>query len=327
VRDESLPLERHPCIRASSVDETEEIYSKLITPVKVRRTDRNPYLLHSNCVAVGPLAVFAHRMGGGCEATVDAVQDIFSLSFPIGHASGVGRHAGVTTQHVEGVSGILLSPGRPVTCRLERGYRSLEVVVRREEVEASLAALGGEEQRQRLAFEPRVALACGGGKTLDRLVRWIVDQADDDQGLLASPLVAARLADAVLFAMLLGLPHNYSPDVTSATRAAEPRHVRRAAEFLAANAARPVRMAELTDAIGVSVRTLQIGFLKHRGVSPMAFLREQRLGLARTRLLGSSKCSITQVAYDCGFEHAGRFSVLYRARFGETPSQTLRRSS
>jgi AraC-like DNA-binding protein len=33
------------------------------------------------------------------------------------------------------------------------------------------------------------------------------------------------------------------------------------------------------------------------------------------------------VALRCGFAHCGRFSVEYRRRYGETPSQTLKRQA
>src|SRR6185312_1232640 len=37
--------------------------------------------------------------------------------------------------------------------------------------------------------------------------------------------------------------------------------------------------------------------------------------------------NIMDVANDCGLQHSGRFSVEYRRRYGETPSQTVKRHS
>jgi AraC-like DNA-binding protein len=34
---------------------------------------------------------------------------------------------------------------------------------------------------------------------------------------------------------------------------------------------------------------------------------------------------VTQNAYRYGFTHAGRFAAIYRARYGEPPTETLRR--
>ena len=121
------------------------------------------------------------------------------------------------------------------------------------------------------------------------------------------------------------LQHNHSARLVASSRPAEPRYVRRAAEYLAAHAARPIRMSDLAAVTGVAVRTLQTGFVKHRGCSPMAFLRDRRLALARTQLLGRPDSSITQIAIACGFAHLGRFSAMYRARCSQTPSATRKR--
>jgi len=82
-------------------------------------------------------------------------------------------------------------------------------------------------------------------------------------------------------------------------------------------------MTELAAVAGVSLRALQTGFLRHRGCTPMEFLRARRLDLARTRLLASAPgVSIATIARECGVSHLGRFSAHYRARFGERTTDT-----
>jgi transcriptional regulator GlxA family with amidase domain len=85
-------------------------------------------------------------------------------------------------------------------------------------------------------------------------------------------------------------------------------------------------VVEAARAVGISVRSLQAAFSKHRGSSPMAFLRDRRLESARQRSLTMHSPSVTEVALACGFSHLGRFSQLYRERFGESPTETRRRA-
>ena len=67
------------------------------------------------------------------------------------------------------------------------------------------------------------------------------------------------------------------------------------------------------------------GFL---GRSPQAVLRDIRFEAARRELLqGSPDTKVMDVALRCGLPHLGRFSVEYRRRYGETPSQTLKRQA
>ncbi len=59
----------------------------------------------------------------------------------------------------------------------------------------------------------------------------------------------------------------------------------------------------------------------------MEFLTEQRLQRVREKLLKPHpEASITSIALDCGFRHLGRFSQVYRSRFGERPSDTFQKN-
>jgi AraC-like DNA-binding protein len=61
--------------------------------------------------------------------------------------------------------------------------------------------------------------------------------------------------------------------------------------------------------------------------TPTSYLKNARLERARSDLAdarANSGVSVTGVAMRWGFTHLGRFATTYRARFGETPSQTLR---
>jgi transcriptional regulator GlxA family with amidase domain len=59
----------------------------------------------------------------------------------------------------------------------------------------------------------------------------------------------------------------------------------------------------------------------------MQYLRNARFEKAREALRRARpEESVTEIAMTLGFSHMGRFSVEYRRRFGERPSETLRRS-
>jgi AraC-like DNA-binding protein len=71
-----------------------------------------------------------------------------------------------------------------------------------------------------------------------------------------------------------------------------------------------------------------MGFRRFRNTTPMGYLRVVRLELARTELIrgGQRALSVAAVANALEFAHLGRFARDYKARFGEPPSRTLRRS-
>jgi transcriptional regulator GlxA family with amidase domain len=94
------------------------------------------------------------------------------------------------------------------------------------------------------------------------------------------------------------------------------------------NVGRGWNVPDLAGVAGVSGRTLQRQFRIFLGKAPRAALRDIRFERARRELLrGPPDAKVMNIALCCGFPHCGRFSVEYRRRYGETPSQTLRRQA
>src|SRR5216684_4451504 len=107
-----------------------------------------------------------------------------------------------------------------------------------------------------------------------------------------------------------------------------PRGVRRALDAMRANIGHDWSVTELASVAGVSGRTLQRQFRIFLGKAPHAALRDVRFECARRELLqGLPDAKVMDVALRCGFPHCGRFSIEYRRRYGETPSQTLKRQA
>src|SRR6202022_416690 len=114
----------------------------------------------------------------------------------------------------------------------------------------------------------------------------------------------------------------------SSSKSPLPRAVRRALDAMRANVGRDWSVTELADVAGVSSRTLQRQFRIFLGKAPRAALRDIRFDSARRELLlGLPDAKVTDVALRYGLAHCGRFSVEYRRRYGETPSQTLQREA
>jgi AraC-like DNA-binding protein len=85
---------------------------------------------------------------------------------------------------------------------------------------------------------------------------------------------------------------------------------------------------QLASAHNVSLRTLYERFSLHRDLSPSAYikLRKMRKIFQQLSSAQSGVRSVSQIAFEYGFNHMGRFSAEYRQLFGELPSETLRRT-
>ncbi|MGE2723523.1 helix-turn-helix transcriptional regulator [Mycolicibacterium pulveris] len=148
--------------------------------------------------------------------------------------------------------------------------------------------------------------------------------ADD---LLATPLVvgqASRLLAAVTLstfpnsAVSEPSPHDHTDH--------NPVLLRRALEFLEANVTNDIAIADIAQAVHVTPRAVQYMFRKHLETTPLQYLRRLRLHYARQELLAADgqRDTVTEIAARWGFAHTGRFAVLYRKSYGESPHFTLR---
>ena len=97
----------------------------------------------------------------------------------------------------------------------------------------------------------------------------------------------------------------------------------RARQLVACRLDDPPTVAELSAQLGVSRRTLQSCFQSTWNMGPLCWLKTMRLNAVRRRL--KTARSVTEAATQFAFWHFGHFATEYRAMFGETPSQTLRR--
>ena len=72
-----------------------------------------------------------------------------------------------------------------------------------------------------------------------------------------------------------------------------------------------------------SLSSFKRDFRKHYGTSPGKWMLERRLERA-VWLLQTTRVSITEVTFECGFEDLSHFSKAFKERFGQPPSEFRR---
>lgn len=97
------------------------------------------------------------------------------------------------------------------------------------------------------------------------------------------------------------------------------RRIARAVAILRADYAKPVPIKRLADAAGMSRSGFHQHFRAITSLTPLQFQKQLRLIEAR-RLLLSSGRTISQVAFDVGYESASQFSREYTRMYGRPPS-------
>ncbi|MFJ4221706.1 helix-turn-helix transcriptional regulator [Curtobacterium luteum] len=100
-----------------------------------------------------------------------------------------------------------------------------------------------------------------------------------------------------------------------------------AAQWMHEHAAERIALRDVAAAVGLSERGLQSSFRRRFDETPMERLRAERLDGARTDLrFATPGTHVRDIARRWQFGHFGRFAANYAERFGESPSETLRRA-
>lgn len=176
-----------------------------------------------------------------------------------------------------------------------------------------------------VAFQPVFDQTRGAGATIRRMVEYLFAELAQSDSLLANEIAMRSFEDHLAFALLLGLPHQYSVGLQRQRTATAPGNVKRAEAFMRANAALPLTIAEIADAAGCGVRALQIAFHRFRGTTPMRALRQARLEQARQEMLRPGRSqSLARIAALYGFSNPTRFARLFQRSYGLYPSEMLR---
>ena len=178
------------------------------------------------------------------------------------------------------------------------------------------ASIGGREGKQIALLVKRLATAANRSRAVVALQRF---SARDR--LARTPDSIQRMEREIIDAVVHAASTRVVP--TKPPGAEVRCDVEALKAWLASQAHRPVRIAELATRAGVSSRTVERAFLRS-GCTPLEYLHRVRLELSRRMLMQPSPgLTVAEAATSAGFTHLGRFATEYRRHFGELPSQTL----
>ena len=217
-------------------------------------------------------------------------------------------------------------PGATMT--LECGADAAHLVVRiaRHAFDTHLSRLLGRTLDRPIEFEPAFDLSQVSANRWNFAVQMLHAEVLEPDSLLHDTIGLGSLEEFLMSALL----HCHASNFTSQLSGAKPptsEAVRRSMDYIEEHLAEPISVHDVSDAAGVSVRTLQNLFAKEADQSPTNWIKNRRLERVRSDLAdasASSDITVTDIASRWGFNHLGRFAVTYKNRFGESPSQTLR---
>ena len=307
---------------SNDVDEVRSMVGRVMKPHSLKITGGTERLdARMHFMALGDVSLSRLQYGSSVEISPGPLEDFFLVQMPLAGSAIIECGA----QRIESSPALasILSPDDDTCMQWAANNDSLMVRISRSLIERALVGQLSHPLDRPLRFE--LGFRWRESPLWQCLLNYMIECSAQCADLTQHKLVVAQIEQLVASTLLAAQRHSYSDDPPARRGTILPRHIRRAKDYLRAHAHEPVSAEQLAQAAGVSMRSLYAGFKEYLGVSPMQYLRDLRMECARAELMGGEACNVSGVALRWGFAHLGRFSNDYKLRYGETPSQTLRR--
>lgn len=149
-------------------------------------------------------------------------------------------------------------------------------------------------------------------------------KAEFERGLKErrSTLQTSPLSAAVIDSVLHYIRARHGTRVEPERKGAMPGTLHKCLSHFNAHFRDDITLADLVALTGISERSLFNQFEVFLQSTPMRYLEQKRLAVARNCLLGGAR-TVAEAAQAAGIRHLGRFSQRYFEIYGEKPSVTL----
>lgn len=317
-----IPLAAFPLAKTSDPDEAQTVVSKELSELRFKSVpDRRRFQFEMNGCRLGRTMVGFNRFSTKAEVDAGVIESALIISLSVGPPTVLCLGGEVVPPGRLGV----VSPAKRLTVYRSAGSGVLVLRTTIEAIRNRLREWSGKERIGPIAFDCSAGLEHGAGAQIARLLHYLVDDGRSTDTILNNPILRTGLDD-MLIGAIAALSGNYGELLEEKPSTDVPRLVRQAEEFMEAHATEPITISDLVAECGCSRRALFNAFRRYRGYAPLQFLAEARLRSARDALrVAAPTSTVTSIALECGFSHLGRFAEAYRKRFGESPSDTLRR--
>ncbi|AUX79858.1 AraC family transcriptional regulator [Sinorhizobium sp. FG01] len=308
----------------SDAEELSEVLTRCIGPVRVQRPLKTDLSYSYEFAAAGRVA-FSRVISRGTLSIgqKDEVPKLLIL-LPL-HGSAcvkIGRSENLISKPGEAA---ILDGNRLSELQIEGSRSHLSFVIDQEDIFQRLRGSLERPVYGSLDFTPQLDLAAGAGQIIFRLSQIMATCLGADGGMRDMPETLSHLSGSIVNLLVDTVPHRFSTALNQGEWLPSPRHVKRAVDFMHANLDRPLSMTEIAEAAGIGVRSLQEGFKRFKGTTPISYLAQLRLqAVHRDLLKAGQRVSVAEIARKWGFRHMGRFATEYRKCYGCPPSESLR---
>ena len=330
VRSRGIPpaLAEHEIFYTEDVSEASELVGRALSPGTLTPSGRNAQQFAASLhgVRLREISMLYLDFGIAAKLDIPATGPFFAVHMPTN-----GRAlctCGGSTFEANPIQALVTSPGMSLTMDLAFDSPLLVIRIEQQALVRHLTRLIGGSLARPIAFEPAMDLTTDPAMRWNGAIQLLHTEVYYPNSLVQHGQGIGALEELLMSTLLLLQPSNHHTQLVLPVARAGRRVVRDTLEYLEAHLSEHVTMTDIANEVHMSVRAIQQGFREELGTTPMLYLRDRRLERAREELtdaITSDGVTVTGVAERWGFSHLSSFASLYKKRWGESPSETLRR--
>ncbi|MFN3133097.1 AraC family transcriptional regulator [Roseibium sp.] len=264
------------------------------------------------------------RYGGDVTIEPGELTRFFLIQIPLTGAAEITNGCQAVASNTQTAS--ILNPDRHTVMRWHSGCEQLLVQIDRQFVDDVASSIAGMDLGAQLRFAPEFLLKRPEAHQWMRKLWGLVHAAENGELFGSDNRTSQLYLEEELIVSLLEVQENTASVLLShETQKPGPAILKRAIDMIHDRLQEDISLIELSNHAGTTPRNLQLVFKREMGLTPVQYLQQCRLNLARHLLLArNGDLPVSDVAELSGHRHLGRFSVAYKKRFGESPKATAR---
>jgi AraC-like DNA-binding protein len=306
--------------RYHTLDDATNILSKTMSEHQISVEHNNEFEMQQfemqrSQKELGPISLNCLTFSNDINIDITDCGNNYFIIFP--------QHNALATPQPKGT---ILSPGDSYSLDIKSDQPLRIIKIAGSFIERQLIQLMAYSANRTLQFKQEIWPKQGINASWHRYIDYLFNETAQPSNIFIDQTTNEEMAKVVVTGLLNSQEHNYSEELSVRHTSIVPGHVYRAERYIKENISHSIDINDIVAAADVCERTLYDAFKRFRGISPICYLKNMRLDLARQALLQSSDdIKVYTIATKFGFNHLGRFSIYYKKRFGESPSQTLKR--
>ena len=249
------------------------------------------------------------------------LEDFYLFHLPL---SG---HVNIRYGHRQFISTInqasLISPHEAFSMIWEANSPQLTLKITNNDMLSFLHSYAGELPEKLINFTPNISLDNGTGDYFCQLIYFYINMLNNDDSVVNARYLKKQ-CESMLIGLMLNQQHTLMNTPAYESHLGTPGYVKKSREFIHAHLTEELTIELIAAQSGVSVRTLHNGFQHYLGISPMKYVKSQRLEGAYQDIKMANTHGITEVALKWGFSHLGRFAQEFKKRYGFLPSEAFK---